>query len=302
MPLISVGMPVLNAEKTVGVAIQNLLAQTFQDFELVVCDNASEDSTPKIVEAFAKQDPRVRLVRFEERVDIRLSFKRAFENTSAPYFMFAPADDRWYPEFMEETLEVLQSDPGILACTGKVAFFEEDQFSHISKGTEPLMDDNDKNLVRYLTDPVENARAFSLIRREALINAFPDVTYPGWDFQLIARTMKHGKYFEIDKVLAERDVTPLEAYIVQAENSYKYAPQKAFRLYRLLTQILKDKQIPRVPGLYWALVKLVWRSHVNYAAYRMPLWFKVITFHQSVFSTEPDLWPIRNADPVSKDG
>ncbi|MGJ8530632.1 MAG: glycosyltransferase family 2 protein [Alphaproteobacteria bacterium] len=298
MPLISVGMPVLNAEKTVGVAIQNLLAQTFQDFELVVCDNASEDSTPKIVEAFAKQDPRVRLVRFEERLDIRLSFKRAFENTSAPYFMFAPADDRWYPEFMEETLEVLQSDPGILACSGKVAFFEEDQFSHISKGTAPLMEDCSKNLVRYLTDPVENARAFSLIRREALINAFPDVTYPGWDFQLIARTMIHGKYFEIDKVLAERDITSLEAYIVQAENSHKYALQKAFPLYRLLTEIRKDKKIPRVPGLYRALINLVWRSHVNYAAYRMPRWFRAIGVYVSVFSTKPNLWSIRDEEAI----
>lgn len=300
MPLISVGMPVLNAEKTIGVAIQNLLAQTFHDFELVICDNASEDSTAKMVEAFAKEDSRVRLVKFDERVDIRLSFKRAFENTSAPYFMFAPADDRWYAEFMEETLAALEPNTELAACTGKVAFFEDDQFSHISKGTAPLMDDNDKNLVRYLTDPVENARAFSLIRREALIGAFPDVTYPGWDFQLIARTMAHGKYFEIDKVLAERDITALEAYIVQAESFHKYGLQKAFRLYRLLTEIINDKNLPRVPGLYWALVKLVWRSHINYAAYRMPRWFKIIRFYQSVFSTDPNFWAIRNSEDVPK--
>lgn len=298
MPLISVGMPVLNAEKTVGIAIQNLLAQTFQDFELVICDNASEDGTSNIVEAFAEKDSRVRLVRFDERVDIRLSFKRAFENTNAPFFMFAPADDRWYVEFMEETLAVLQADASVLACTGKVAFFEDNQFSHISKGTAPLMESTDRNLVRYLTDPVENARAFSLMRREALAEAFPDVTYPGWDFQLIARTMAHGNYFEIDKVLAERDVTPLEAYIVQAETAHKYAFQKAFPLCRLLTEIRKDKQVPKVPGLYHALVKLVWRSHVNYAAYRMPRWFKVITFYKAVFSTGQSLWPVRNAEQL----
>ncbi len=296
MPLISVGMPVLNAEKTVGMAIQNLLAQTFQDFELVICDNASDDDTAKIVQGFAKQDSRVRLVSFDERVDIRLSFKRAFENTSAPYFMFAPADDRWYAEFMEETLAILQSDPDLLACSGKVAFFEDDQFSHISKGTAPLMEDSGKNLVRYLTDPVENARAFSLMRREALTDAFPDVTYPGWDFQLIARTMVHGKYWEIDKVLAERDVTPLEAYIVQAENSYKYTLQKAFPLHRLLIEIVRDKKIANQRGLYPALTKLVWRSHMNYAAYRMPRWFRTIGLYRSVFSTRPDLWSIRDAE------
>lgn len=297
MPLISVGMPVLNAEKTVGKAMENLLSQTFQDFELVVCDNASEDATANIVQGFAEQDSRVRLVRFDERVDIRLSFKRAFENTSAPFFMFAPADDRWYAEFMEETLAILKADDSLLACTGKVAFFENDQFSHISRGTAPLMDDNGKNLVRYLTDPVENARAFSLMRREALVDAFPNVTYPGWDFQLIARTMVHGKYFEIDKVLAERDVTPLEAYIVQAENSHEYAIQKAFPLCRLFTQTMSDRNIPHPPGLYRALAKLVWRSHMNYAAYRKPRWFKFMTACQSALSTNPKLWSIRSENP-----
>ncbi|CAN0596700.1 unnamed protein product, partial [Laminaria digitata] len=132
------------------------------------------------------------------------------------------------------------------------------------------MESNDKNLVKYLADPVENARAFSLLRREALIGAFPDVTYPGWDFQLIARTLKHGKYFEIDKVLAERDVTPLEAYMVQAERSHKSGLQKAFPLYRLLTEIIRDRKITKAPGMYKVLTSFVWRSHLIYAAHRMP--------------------------------
>jgi glycosyltransferase involved in cell wall biosynthesis len=290
-------MPVLNAEKTVGKAMDNLLSQTFEDFELVVCDNASEDATAQIVQGFADQDSRVHLVRFDERVDIRLSFKRAFDSTSAPFFMFAPADDRWYAEFMEETLAVLQADDSLLACTGKVAFFENDRFSHISRGTTPLMEDKGRNLVRYLTDPVENARAFSLMRREALVGAFPEVTYPGWDFQLIALTLVHGKYFEIDKVLAERDVTPLEAYIVQAENSHKYAIQKAFPLCRLFTQIVRDKNIPHAPGLYRALASLVWRSHMNYAAFRMPRWFKFMSAFRSALATDPKLWSIRPENP-----
>lgn len=135
MAKISAGMPVLNGEATVGRAIEDLLAQTFADFELVVCDNASDDRRGEVAERYAAKDARVKVLRFDERVDIMHSFKRAFDNTTAPYFMFAPADDRWYPTFMERTLGALETDPSLVACSGRVAFTSGLRFSHVSTGT-----------------------------------------------------------------------------------------------------------------------------------------------------------------------
>ena len=103
MPIITASIPVLNGEKTIAKAIEDLLSQTYQDFEIIVCDNASNDKTREIVEFYQKQDPRVVLRAFKKRVDIRESFKRAASDITTPYFMFAPADDRWYPEFMKKT-------------------------------------------------------------------------------------------------------------------------------------------------------------------------------------------------------
>lgn len=277
MPKISAGIPVLNGEASIGRAIEDLLAQTFRDFEVVVCDNASDDRTAEIAETYARKDSRVRVIRFDERVDILHSFKRALDHTSAPFFFFAPADDRWYPTFMERTLAVLQSDPSLIACSGRVAFTSGLRFSHISTGTEPLLGTPKQNVARYLTDPVENARAFSLIRREALEGAFPDREYPGWDFQMTARTLVHGGYQELPEVLSERVATPLRAYIEQAERHFHSKLRRAFPLYKVMIEALGDRRIPKSPALIRGLVALVWRSHWNYAEIRMLRWHGVLS-------------------------
>ncbi len=138
MSMISVGMPVLNGASCMARAIRDLQNQTFADFELVICDNHSDDDTVAIARALAKEDPRIRVIAFDKRVDILHSFQRALDNTTAPFFMFAPADDRWYPTFMEDTLSALQDNPQAIACTGRVAFHRNGRFSHISKGTAAL--------------------------------------------------------------------------------------------------------------------------------------------------------------------
>src|SRR4051812_17741515 len=59
-PRVSIGLPVYNGGRYVRAAIESLLSQTFTDFELIICDNASSDQTQSICTAFAARDPRVR--------------------------------------------------------------------------------------------------------------------------------------------------------------------------------------------------------------------------------------------------
>ena len=65
-PRVSFAIPVRNGEQFIGRALDSLLDQDFADFEVVVCDNASTDSTPDIVQRYAERDPRVRYVRNAE--------------------------------------------------------------------------------------------------------------------------------------------------------------------------------------------------------------------------------------------
>ena len=62
-PLISVIMPVYNEEKTVKKAVESVLKQTYRKIELIIIDDASTDSTPKIISELAKEDDRIVMLR-----------------------------------------------------------------------------------------------------------------------------------------------------------------------------------------------------------------------------------------------
>ena len=65
VPVVSIGMPVRNGQKYIREAIDSLLAQTFEDLELVICDNCSTDATEEICREYMRQDSRVRYFRNE---------------------------------------------------------------------------------------------------------------------------------------------------------------------------------------------------------------------------------------------
>ena len=75
---VSLGLPVYNGERFVGQAIQSVLDQTFTDFELIISDNASTDSTPDICEDFARKDPRIRYIPQEINIGAKANFNRVF--------------------------------------------------------------------------------------------------------------------------------------------------------------------------------------------------------------------------------
>src|SRR3569623_644066 len=59
LPRLSIGLPVYNGGDLLPLAIDSVLAQTFGDFELIICDNASTDQTEELCRAYARRDPRV---------------------------------------------------------------------------------------------------------------------------------------------------------------------------------------------------------------------------------------------------
>ena len=90
---VSLGIPVYNGERFVATAIKSVLDQTFTDFELIVCDNASTDQTPEICQEFARKDSRIRYLRQEINIGAKANFNRVFEYARGEYFKWIAADD-----------------------------------------------------------------------------------------------------------------------------------------------------------------------------------------------------------------
>jgi len=112
-PTVSFGVPVYNGEAGIDAALESLRAQTFEDLEIIVSDNASTDGTEEICRSHARLDPRVRYVRNERNVGVARNFNGLFRLASGRYFKWAPHDDVVAPEFLARCVEALEADPAV---------------------------------------------------------------------------------------------------------------------------------------------------------------------------------------------
>ena len=111
VPRVSIGMPVYNGQTFLRAAIDSILAQTFEDFELVICDNASTDATEQICRDYAARDARVRYVRNPTNLGAAPNFNRAFELSRAPYFKWMAVDDLIGPAYLARCVAALDAKP-----------------------------------------------------------------------------------------------------------------------------------------------------------------------------------------------
>lgn len=113
-PKVSIGLPVYNGENFIGKAVDSILNQTFEDFELIISDNASSDETGAISQAYAAKDQRVRYYRNSENIGAAGNYRRVFELSSGKYFKWAAHDDVCQPTFLSECLKILELKPSVV--------------------------------------------------------------------------------------------------------------------------------------------------------------------------------------------
>ena len=111
-PLVSVVTPVYNTERYLAEAIESVLAQTFRDWELVVADNRSTDRSREIAEAYARKDPRIRVVPADLHLPQVPNYNRALRlmHPGARYCKVLQADDWLFPECLARMVEIAEAD------------------------------------------------------------------------------------------------------------------------------------------------------------------------------------------------
>lgn len=115
-PRVSIGLPVYNGENYLALAIDSLLAQTYQDFELIISDNASTDRTEAICRDYASRDARIRYVREQENRGAAWNFNRLVDLARGEYFTWAAHDDLRAPNWLQRCVEMLDSDWSAVLC------------------------------------------------------------------------------------------------------------------------------------------------------------------------------------------
>jgi len=94
-PRLCIGLPVYNGEEYLAQAVESVLGQTFDDFRLIISDNASTDGTEEICRSYAQRDSRVEYHRVGENRGAAWNFNRVVGLADSEYFQWATHDDVW---------------------------------------------------------------------------------------------------------------------------------------------------------------------------------------------------------------
>ncbi len=111
MPKVSICIPTFNRIDLLPVAIDSVLKQTYQDFELIVCDDGSSDGTADLMSEY--QDNRIKYIRHDQNIGKSNNMRSGFDAATGDYFIKFDDDDRLTPDFITETAAILDEDSTI---------------------------------------------------------------------------------------------------------------------------------------------------------------------------------------------
>ena len=114
--MISIIVPLYNAEKFIWETVQSVINQTYKDFELLLVDDCSTDRSLAAAEAI--NDPRVRVIRQEQNSGAYAARNRGLSEAKGRYIAFLDADDKWAPEKLEEELKFMTEKDAGFVFTG----------------------------------------------------------------------------------------------------------------------------------------------------------------------------------------
>jgi glycosyltransferase involved in cell wall biosynthesis len=110
MPVASIIMPCYNAARFVQDSVDGILRQSFQDFELIIVDDASKDNSPDVLRNLAGRDARIRLITHDKNRGASSSRNDGIRAARGDYIAFCDADDLWEPGKLKSQIELLSGN------------------------------------------------------------------------------------------------------------------------------------------------------------------------------------------------
>ena len=212
-PYVSIGMPVFNGERFLGRAIDTLLEQEFENFELLISDNHSTDGTEEIVREAMQRDHRIRYERHERNRGASYNYNRLLDwsDPEARYVKWAACDDEHAPKYLTRTLELLDGDP--TAALAHCATADIDEEGYILRRREQAVDElaadrPSQRLRQLVTLRHECFGAFGVIPREVACATRGLGSYADADNVLLVEIALRGRMLYSDEVLFFRRQHP----------------------------------------------------------------------------------------------
>jgi glycosyltransferase involved in cell wall biosynthesis len=241
-PKVSIGLPVYNSEPTLIFAVTSILMQTFTDFELIIIDDASTDSTRSILESF--QDKRIRIIFDDIHRGLVYRLNQIVEIARGDYLARMDADDIMHPERIRIQLQFLTSNPEIDVL-----------------GTDAYVINKSNKIVGYLRAPDDFSPKGVLLhgafihptimgkRSWFLENPYDPSYYRAEDYELWVRTCVSSKFYNLHKPLLfyrSSDYVKLTKYLTSQVMRADIITERASKILGITeTKILINKILMR---------------------------------------------------------
>ena len=214
-PKISLGFPLYNEEKFLRERLESILTQTFDDFELIISDNASTDSTEHICKEYATKDKRIKYIRQPKNMGSSWNFIFVLQESIGKYFMWVAADDKITNNYLEKNVNVLDHNSNVVASIGKQQRYDDsgsinlfqinstDSFikkiykkirNHFRPFGSNLIIGNLENRVQTYLRYSSLYNVYALCRTNELKQSMKDASYFYLDFTIILNLLKYGEF------------------------------------------------------------------------------------------------------------
>lgn len=279
-PRVAIGLPVFNGDNYLEAAIDSILAQDFDDFELVIADNASTDGTEEIARAAAATDRRVRYDRSPVNRGATWNYNRLVELTESEFFKWSAHDDLLAPRFLGACVAELDLFPGAVLAYPRTVLI--DAVGEVQDGT--FVDGLDLRDVdplarfrRYLVHPGEQHPVFGLIRRSALLRTGLIANCWGGDQVVLAELLVQGTFNEVPERLFLRRYHPETSMVANrtpAEVAKWYDPTRRSR--RALPRTRLTSELVKAAGRAEVPLSMRIRLRAAVARYWIPYYWRAI--------------------------
>jgi glycosyltransferase involved in cell wall biosynthesis len=210
-PLVSIGMPVYNGERFLRQALESILVQDYENFELIISDNASTDGTGNICQMYAEMDTRIRYVRNESNLGASPNHKRVFEMARGDYFKWAAHDDECLPTFLSRCMSVFEEAPQSVVLVYPQSLIIDEEGRVITQyrvSIEAKASRPHRRLARVLRHVMLGTPAYGVIRANALKQTRLIDAFFSSDYVLFAELAMLGEILELPEPLLRKRFHP----------------------------------------------------------------------------------------------
>jgi len=260
-PRLSIGLPVYNGEDNVADSLDALLGQSYEDFELIISDNASTDGTAEICRQYEKQDSRIRYIRQPYNIGRVPNHNFVIEQASGQLFKWAACQDLYARELLERCVEVLDAQPHVVLAHSRSAMI--DSSGAVVKLTgAPDAVTSRRAPERFWSVLVngEGDNLYGIIRTEVLRRMPRHGSYHFADRAFTAELALNGPFYQIpDCLFFWRDSSPRTPFSVRARCAYMDPRRSSYWRH----------PVPRLYAEYgWAYISMLQRAPISAAERR----------------------------------